>query len=160
MAEIEDKFSGTEKIQICAICRDENVSCNFLTRCNHSFHKECIETWLNKLRACPYCRKRISKCAVIEKVVRTGLIEEEDLKKYNKELLEKIIRNKEILDSDFINDFIIDLDAESETETEASESDSDSVPISISEEEESYFGRYDSDDTVYGDLNNFTDYYF
>ena len=47
----------------CAICLDVLVSGtlrNITTlRCNHSFHKQCIDRWKIRKNTCPVCRKRI-----------------------------------------------------------------------------------------------------
>jgi hypothetical protein len=38
----------------CIICySSENV---YKTKCNHTFHKSCLHTWLTNHRECPYCR--------------------------------------------------------------------------------------------------------
>ena len=41
----------------CAICLGTVESRNIKTlKCNHCFHKECIDTWLKNHITCPYCR--------------------------------------------------------------------------------------------------------
>lgn len=51
--------------ETCAICLDkmskeqiENMSVKSLN-CGHSFHKECIKSWIDKKIACPICRQQI-----------------------------------------------------------------------------------------------------
>ncbi|KAF9624575.1 hypothetical protein IFM89_011997 [Coptis chinensis] len=43
----------------CAVCL-ENLKvgdrCRLLPRCNHSFHSQCIDSWLLKTPICPICR--------------------------------------------------------------------------------------------------------
>lgn len=38
----------------CAICLDSNT--NYITACNHHFHKKCIEEWYKIKPICPLCR--------------------------------------------------------------------------------------------------------
>lgn len=41
----------------CAICLDTIVDDLFVTKCNHNFHKKCIDGWLKKSKSCPLCRQ-------------------------------------------------------------------------------------------------------
>ena len=46
---------------ICTICLEEfkfNEELKKL-KCNHIFHKECLEPWLNNKRKCPICRSDV-----------------------------------------------------------------------------------------------------
>lgn len=47
-------------VRLCLICRDEDENVNFQTRCQHYFHKSCLEGWAAKMEQCPLCRGRIS----------------------------------------------------------------------------------------------------
>ncbi|MFS7999525.1 putative transcription factor C2H2 family [Helianthus anomalus] len=43
----------------CVVCLERFKSgekCKLLPNCNHSFHGECIDSWLIKTGACPICR--------------------------------------------------------------------------------------------------------
>ena len=40
----------------CSICLNKNTN-PFQLNCKHSFHKECIEKWLNINNSCPICRE-------------------------------------------------------------------------------------------------------
>ncbi|XP_059656363.1 E3 ubiquitin-protein ligase ATL4-like [Cornus florida] len=43
----------------CAVCLEnfkEGDQCRFLPNCNHSFHAQCIDSWLLKTAVCPICR--------------------------------------------------------------------------------------------------------
>lgn len=43
----------------CAVCLEvfrEGEKCRVLPKCSHSFHGECIDSWLLKTAACPICR--------------------------------------------------------------------------------------------------------
>jgi len=45
-------------LQDCSICWgkvEENTK--ITTQCNHVFHKNCLNKWLNKQQTCPYCRQ-------------------------------------------------------------------------------------------------------
>ncbi|KAF5175540.1 Ring-h2 finger protein [Thalictrum thalictroides] len=54
--EAEEKDSNPV---VCAICL-ENLKvgdrCRLLPRCKHSFHSQCIDSWLLKTPSCPICR--------------------------------------------------------------------------------------------------------
>lgn len=43
----------------CVVCLEKfkvGEKCKLLPNCNHSFHGECIDSWLIKTGACPICR--------------------------------------------------------------------------------------------------------
>uniref|UniRef100_A0A3Q7GFX6 RING-type domain-containing protein n=2 Tax=Solanum lycopersicum TaxID=4081 RepID=A0A3Q7GFX6_SOLLC len=43
----------------CAVCLDNfkvGEKCRTLPKCNHSFHVQCIDSWLKKTAVCPICR--------------------------------------------------------------------------------------------------------
>jgi hypothetical protein len=46
----------------CSICL-KDIYCNNLikTDCNHIFHIDCLNIWINEKETCPMCRKKISK---------------------------------------------------------------------------------------------------
>ena len=42
---------------ICLECIDENIYNNIkTTKCNHTFHSNCFETWIKINNSCPLCR--------------------------------------------------------------------------------------------------------
>jgi hypothetical protein len=46
-----------DTLDTCPIC-DES-KCHIQTKCNHNFCEECIITWLDKSKRCPYCRDNL-----------------------------------------------------------------------------------------------------
>lgn len=43
----------------CAVCLENfkvGEKCRLLPKCNHSFHVQCIDLWLQKTAVCPICR--------------------------------------------------------------------------------------------------------
>ena len=52
---------GVEEAPTCVICLDDFESGQTIRRlpCNHSFHSECVDTWLRKNATCPNCRAPI-----------------------------------------------------------------------------------------------------
>ncbi|KAI3759378.1 hypothetical protein L6452_07148 [Arctium lappa] len=43
----------------CVVCLERfktGEKCKILPNCNHSFHGDCIDSWLIKIGACPICR--------------------------------------------------------------------------------------------------------
>ena len=54
-------FSIEESEEICPICKDAlgQASTAVTTKCDHTFHKDCIETWVKSVRKCPICRTNI-----------------------------------------------------------------------------------------------------
>ena len=48
--------------RICAICIDDVSIADselYVTRCNHIYHRHCIQQWLNSKTSCPTCRRII-----------------------------------------------------------------------------------------------------
>jgi hypothetical protein len=41
----------------CCICLD--ADCDYLTQCNHFFHKECLEKWIQQKEKCPLCNSKL-----------------------------------------------------------------------------------------------------
>jgi hypothetical protein len=57
---------------VCAVCRDTNVPCDYITRCGHSFHHSCL--WAkfgssNKECPCPCCRQTVSRVKEKERLL-------------------------------------------------------------------------------------------
>ena len=52
---------------ICAICR-EDTDCDFLTRCGHQFHEDCLSR-ISDPTICPYCKQYISRLKWREKIL-------------------------------------------------------------------------------------------
>ncbi|CAK9138629.1 unnamed protein product [Ilex paraguariensis] len=51
----------------CAVCLENfklGEKCRLLPNCNHSFHAECIDSWLLKTAACPICRTRTNSSKI------------------------------------------------------------------------------------------------
>ncbi|KAL1541512.1 RING-H2 finger protein ATL74-like [Salvia divinorum] len=47
----------------CAVCLEIFIvgeRCRILPKCNHSFHAQCIDSWLLKTAACPICRAAVN----------------------------------------------------------------------------------------------------
>jgi len=54
----------------CEICHDaiqDGDILRMINVCNHSFHQECVDSWFENNKICPYCR-----CNVIEEPINTG----------------------------------------------------------------------------------------
>lgn len=55
---VQVEQSSTAKLEICQICKnrkDEKIECLIIVKCNHSFHRACIENFLSHNNACPVC---------------------------------------------------------------------------------------------------------
>ena len=48
-----------EMERTCCICMDDIMSNSHTTKCNHSFHKECLNEWKNINNSCPMCRESL-----------------------------------------------------------------------------------------------------
>ncbi|XP_046808550.1 uncharacterized protein LOC124420290 [Lucilia cuprina] len=44
-----------EKCHICSERKDNKIECLIIVKCNHSFHRACIENFLSDNNACPVC---------------------------------------------------------------------------------------------------------
>ena len=54
----------------CEICHDmiqDGDILRMINVCNHSFHQECVDSWFENNKICPYCR-----CNVMEEPIHTG----------------------------------------------------------------------------------------
>lgn len=52
------EYKGTSPVD-CAVCLENIKSgekCRLLPGCSHSFHSQCIDSWLLKTPVCPICR--------------------------------------------------------------------------------------------------------
>ena len=45
----------------CSICLESSKSGIIKTDCNHTFHKVCLDKWININNSCPYCRSIINR---------------------------------------------------------------------------------------------------
>ncbi|KAG9155886.1 hypothetical protein Leryth_004133 [Lithospermum erythrorhizon] len=56
------KVEGRENDFGCVVCLDE-INCGQryrkLTKCNHCFHADCIDSWFESHQTCPLCRREI-----------------------------------------------------------------------------------------------------
>ncbi|KAM3318946.1 RING-H2 finger protein ATL39 [Capsicum chacoense] len=62
-----EKGSSTSPVD-CAVCLENfkaGDKCRLLPKCNHSFHAQCIDSWLQKTAVCPICRAS-AKSPVLE----------------------------------------------------------------------------------------------
>ncbi|KAL3380964.1 hypothetical protein AABB24_001217 [Solanum stoloniferum] len=53
----------TDEGRYCAVCLYEVISgenCRKLPKCGHVFHAECVDTWLQRNRTCPLCRREVT----------------------------------------------------------------------------------------------------
>ena len=50
------------ELENCSIC--EYVKCNIKTTCKHSFCEDCLATWFDKNKSCPYCRVDLTNSKV------------------------------------------------------------------------------------------------
>jgi hypothetical protein len=46
----------------CSICLETPSNCQ--TKCKHDFCYDCLNTWFQTNKTCPYCRSTISECFV------------------------------------------------------------------------------------------------
>ncbi|XP_044471384.1 RING-H2 finger protein ATL56-like [Mangifera indica] len=56
------KRSEVESDGECVVCLEgfkQDQWCRALVKCGHVFHKNCVDTWLVKVAACPTCRTRV-----------------------------------------------------------------------------------------------------
>jgi len=53
----KSKIMDQNNIPICSICM--NMKCDVYVECSHCFCKDCLTTWVNNNRNCPYCRSNI-----------------------------------------------------------------------------------------------------
>jgi hypothetical protein len=51
----------------CSICLESLQNGIINTECNHTFHKICLEKWLNLNNTCPYCRNVITRSVISRK---------------------------------------------------------------------------------------------
>lgn len=71
-----------EDKNICAICRDDEIEWDFLTRCGHYYHRECLQIACFDRRdfICPYCRTKISSSRIHEAELRNSQLKKKLLK--------------------------------------------------------------------------------
>ena len=51
----------------CSICKDNEKPVNIMTSCNHSFHRDCLTSWMDINDTCPYCKVDLSEDKRAEK---------------------------------------------------------------------------------------------
>ena len=64
----ENDKESKKNNDLCAICQDdmEDKSKNKILQCNHQFHTECIDKWINMRNLCPICNKKIDNTKPIK----------------------------------------------------------------------------------------------
>ncbi|KZV36136.1 hypothetical protein F511_20268 [Dorcoceras hygrometricum] len=73
--DFEEKEKGSSPLGDCAVCLENfraGEKCRLLPLCNHSFHAECVDSWLLRSPICPICRA----CADVVNVSESLLGEE------------------------------------------------------------------------------------
>ena len=55
----------------CCICMEEIHTDGMKTKCNHGFHKKCINKWLKNDSRCPLCRTQVGKTITKQSVAHT-----------------------------------------------------------------------------------------
>jgi len=65
LIKFEHKFSMStvaDSQEMCSICLDPmktgDILCE-IPQCKHTFHAQCIRTWIDKSGICPYCRRDV-----------------------------------------------------------------------------------------------------
>ncbi|KAH7857110.1 hypothetical protein Vadar_009113 [Vaccinium darrowii] len=56
---VEEEEGGKGSQMECAVCLENfkvGEMCRLLPNCQHSFHAQCIDSWLSKRAICPVCR--------------------------------------------------------------------------------------------------------
>ncbi len=54
---VSKKINCNDTVNDCGICMEQLLENDkYITQCNHIFHKECINKWLQIKDNCPYCR--------------------------------------------------------------------------------------------------------
>lgn len=85
----------------CVICLSKIEDNDFITKCNHRFHKECLNEWITLYlnKECPICRKKLGLYTLETKKERIKRIKKEiyleQLKKKQeeeKQILQQILR--------------------------------------------------------------------
>ena len=66
----ESENNGQVKCEICHDIINNGEIVRMINVCNHSFHQECVDSWFENNKICPYCR-----CDVIEEVITDELVE-------------------------------------------------------------------------------------
>lgn len=62
-AEVKDKKIGKGALE-CAVCLNEfedDDTCRLIPKCDHVFHPECIDAWLESHVTCPVCRANLTE---------------------------------------------------------------------------------------------------
>jgi len=54
----KEGFIHYKEDKTCSVCLGEEGEIDTLTCCGHSFHKQCIEPWIERKPECPKCRRR------------------------------------------------------------------------------------------------------
>lgn len=81
-----------EMLGICGICREEHF--DFVTRCKHHFHQNCLNQWLMKESFCPYCKNTITSNQKLEELLTNFTGTEEQIKKLDKDTIVSLFESK------------------------------------------------------------------
>lgn len=74
---------------ICGICRENE--CDFLTRCQHYFHENCLNMWGKLKKECPLCRGHFSLSKKMEIIMGGFIDNKDDFMSFNSDILGPII---------------------------------------------------------------------
>ncbi|KZV54406.1 hypothetical protein F511_09721 [Dorcoceras hygrometricum] len=96
-AEVKDHKIGKGALE-CAVCLnefEENETLRLITKCDHVFHAECIDAWLESHVTCPVCRANLVPQAGDESAPATNVAPEanENVERINS----TVSRNEEVV---------------------------------------------------------------
>lgn len=86
-------------ISVCIICNlimKETQDCLFISQCNHSFHRHCIENFLSQSSECPTCKR---PCELSELRVVNAQVNSTDIINLNSEDNQQLVAHSLALDS-------------------------------------------------------------
>ena len=95
-----DTHNNTDLRENCIVCLDNVIFEEdlFITKCSHSFHRNCFHIWIKNNKSCPLCKNDFTKEEILINKCRNNLDKKEEIlinKCRNKSIkIEEILINK------------------------------------------------------------------